>query len=301
MKKLPHFTAAFLALTVLSPSQAEETFVAKAITEEGVFSSGIEGPACDKAGNLYAVNINDRGTIGIVEPGKPAKLWVSLPEGSVGNGIRFNRVGEMFVADYKGHNILKIDPKTKEITVHAHEPTMSQPNDIAIGPDDYLYASDPAWGEKTGQIWLISPEGKVTNLAKDIGTTNGIEVSPDGKKLYVGESIQRKIWVYDIGDNHTLSNKKLIIEFPDHNLDGIRCDVDGNLYVTRHGAGTVLKLSPEGKVLKTIEVLGTMPSNICFGGEDGCTAYVTEVEKKRVVSFRVDRPGLSWQRWQEKP
>ncbi len=293
------FAIPFLFLS--SQLCAEDLFTAKAITKEGVFSSGIEGPACDKDGNLYAVNINERGTIGIVEPGKPAELWVTLPDGSTGNGIRFDRAGQMYVADYKGHNILKIDPETKKVSVLAHEATMSQPNDIAIGPDDYLYASDPAWKDKTGQIWLISPAGKVTNLAKDIGTTNGIELSPDGKKLYVGESIQRKVFVYDIGSDHQLSNKKLLIEFPDHNLDGIRCDVDGNLYVTRHSAGVVLKLSPDGKVLKTIDVLGTMPSNICFGGPDGCTAYVTEVEKKRIVSFRVDRPGASWQRWQETP
>ena len=68
----------------------------------------------------------------------------------------------------------------------------------------------------------------------------------------------------------------------------------------RHGAGIVVKLSPEGKVLKEIDVLGKQPSNICFGGPDGRTAYVTEVEHKRVVQFRVDTPGLAWVRWQKK-
>jgi gluconolactonase len=62
----------------------------------------------------------------------------------------------------------------------------------------------------------------------------------------------------------------------------------------------VVKLSPEGKVLKEIDVLGKQPSNICFGGPDGRTAYVTEVEHRRVVQFRVDSPGLAWQRWQKK-
>ena len=65
--------------------------------------------------------------------------------------------------------------------------------------------------------------------------------------------------------------------FPDHGFDGMRCDVDGNLYVTRHGKGTVAKLSPSGKVLREIDVLGKKPSNICFGGPDGRTAYVTEM------------------------
>ena len=48
------------------------------------------------------------------------------------------------------------------------------------------------------------------------------------------------------------------------------------------------------------DVLGMNPSNLCFGGPDGRTIYVTEVEHTRLVQFRVDRPGLAWQRWQEK-
>ena len=59
-------------------------------------------------------------------------------------------------------------------------------------------------------------------------------------------------------------------------------------------------VSPEGKVLREIDVLGKSPSNLCFGGPDGKTVYVTEVEHRRVVKFRVERPGLEWQRWQEK-
>jgi gluconolactonase len=66
--------------------------------------------------------------------------------------------------------------------------------------------------------------------------------------------------------------------------------------VTRHGKGTVVKLSPDGMVLKEIDVLGSKPSNICFGGPDGRTAYVTEVEHRRLVQFRTDKPGLAWQR-----
>ena len=79
--------------------------------------------------------------------------------------------------------------------------------------------------------------------------------------------------------------------------DGMRCDADGNLYITRHGKGTVVKLSPQGEVLREIDVLGPFPTNICFGGPDGRTAYVTEVKHRRLVQFRVDRPGLEWKRW----
>ena len=61
------------------------------------------------------------------------------------------------------------------------------------------------------------------------------------------------------------------------------------------GKGVVAKLSPSGEVLREIAVLGPDPTNICFGGPDGRTAYVTEANRMRVVQFRVDRPGLEWQ------
>ncbi|NBO92721.1 MAG: SMP-30/gluconolactonase/LRE family protein, partial [Planctomycetia bacterium] len=175
-----------------------------------------------------------------------------------------------------------------------HEPKMNQPNDLAIAPDGTIYASDPNWSKSTGQIWRVDTAGKVTKVAADMGTTNGIEVSPDGKTLYVNESVQRNVWAFSIKADGTLGEKRLLKQFEDHGFDGMRCDVEGNLYITRYGKGTVVKLSPEGKVLKEIEVLGKSPSNLCFGGPDGCTVYVTEVEHRRVVSFRVDKPGLSW-------
>ena len=176
---------------------------------------------------------------------------------------------------------------------------MNQPNDLAIGPDGTLYASDPNWKEKTGQLWRIGTDGTVTKLAGDMGTTNGIEVSPDGKTLYVNESIQRNIWTFSITAEGTIADKRLLKKFPDHGFDGMRCDVDGNLYVTRYGKGTVAIVSPQGKLLREIDVLGARPSNICFGGPDGRTVYVTEVEKRRIVRFRTDRPGLSWKRFRE--
>jgi sugar lactone lactonase YvrE len=205
----------------------------------------------------------------------------------------------MYVADYPKHNVLRIDPKTKKIDVFAHEDKMNQPNDLAIGPDGTLWASDPNWGKSTGQIWRITREGNVELAAGDMGTANGIEVSPDGKTLYVNESVQRNIWAFDITPTG-LANKRRLIQFPDHGFDGMRCDVEGNLYVARYGKGTVAIVSPEGKVLREVEVLGKRPSNLCFGGKDGRTVYVTEVEQQRLVQFRVATPGLEWARWRQK-
>ena len=273
----------------------EKLFVSQEFTAVNGFTSGIEGPACDAAGNLYAVNYARQHTIGKVTPDGTASVFVEFPTGSIGNGIRFDSQGFMFIADYTNHNVLKVDMDTREISVHAHEPTMNQPNDLAIGANDTLYASDPNWAESTGQIWRVDTDGQVTLLEADMGTTNGIEVSPDERVLYVNESAQRNIWAYDLSSDGEISNKRLLIQFPDFNMDGMRCDIEGNLYVTRHGKGTVAKLSPAGEVLLEVPLTGKLCSNIAFGGADGCTCYVTMADRGNVEVFRADLPGRSWQ------
>lgn len=275
---------------------ADPLYTATPLTATNSFTAGIEGPACDLEGNIFAVNFKTQHTIGRTTPAGKPEVFITLPGVSIGNGIRFDREGKMYVADYTGHNVLRIDPATRKIEVFAHEPRMNQPNDLAIAPDGTLFASDPNWKEKTGQLWRIDTDGAVTRLAENMGTTNGIEVSPDGKKLYVNESVQRNVWVFDIQPDGSLANKTLLKKFPDHGFDGMRCDVDGNLYITRYGKGVVVVLSPAGKIMREIDVLGARPSNLCFGGPDGRTVYVTEVEHRRLIQFRVAKPGLAWLR-----
>ena len=273
----------------------ESLFTPRDLTAPGSFTAGAEGPAVDREGNLYAVNFERQHTIGIVTTEGRGSVFVELPAGSTGNGIRFEGAGDMLVADYTGHNVLRIDMRTRAVRVHAHEPRMNQPNDIAIGADDRVYASDPKWADGTGNMWRIDPDGTVTLLESGMGTTNGIEVGPDPGTLYVNESVQRAVWAYDLSPAGTVSNKRLLIRFPDFGLDGMRCDVDGNLYITRHGKGTLVKVSPAGAVLREIALAGQKPTNVAFGGPDGCTLYVTVADRGNVEVLRVDRPGWSWE------
>ncbi len=120
---------------------------------------------------------------------------------------------------------------------------------------------------------------------------------PDGKTLYVNESVQRTVWAFSITPERMLSNKRLLKQFPDYGFDGMRCDEDGNLHITRHGKGSVVKMSPEGQVLKEISVLGSIPSSLCFGGPDGRMVSLQWWKPTRLVQFRVDSPGLARERW----
>lgn len=262
---------------------------------DNVFTQGIEGPAVDAQGNLYAVSFGQDGTIGIIDKKDNAQLFVKLPEGSTGNGIRFDRKGFMYVADYSGHNVLKIDPKTKAVSVYAHNDKMNQPNDIAIAKSGIIYASDPNWKDSTGNLWKVATDGTVTLLEANMGTTNGVEVSTDEKHLYVNESVQRKVWKYDV-DTKTgdVKNKRLLIEFPDHGLDGMRCDEEGNLYIARYAAGEVAVVSPHGTVIERIKLKGQKPTNVAFGGPDGKTVYVTLQERGAIETFTTSRAGREW-------
>ena len=273
--------------------QTQELYQTKDFTPQGSFTAEAEGPAVDKNGNLYAVSYDHKETVGKVKPSGEASIYFKMPQGSTANGIRFSSKGEMFLADYTGHNILRVDSQ-KRISVFAHNDKMNQPNDLAIMDNDILFASDPNWKEGTGQLWRCNTNGELTLLESKMGTTNGVEVSTDQKYLYVNESKQRNIWVYDLDKKGNVSNKKLFYHFKDGGLDGMRCDSDGNLYVTRWGSGQVVKLSPAGDLLETITLKGMKPTNIAFGGEDGKTCYVTVSDRGNIETFRVDSPGRSY-------
>lgn len=263
---------------------------------EWTFTKGIEGPAVDKEGNLYAVNFREQGTIGVVAGNGNATIFVTLPEGSTGNGIRFGHEGDMYIADYTGHNVLQIKKGSKEVSVWAHNPEMSQPNDLAIAPNGTIYLSDPNWAESTGRIWMVDPSKEIILLEENMGTTNGIEVSPDGKKLYVNESMQRTVWQYDIKPDGSVYNKRKFLEFGDFGMDGMRCDMMGNLYITRYEKGTVAVVSPEGKIIDEIQLKGKNPSNITFGGPDGKTCFVTLADRGCFEKFEAPYRGAYYNR-----
>ncbi len=269
----------------------QKPFESYDLTKEHAFTSNCEGPAVDKSGNLYVVNYIKDGTIALIRRHKSPAIFVTLPEGSVGNGIRFNKTGEMFVADYQGHNVLKVDMKTRAVSVFAHSEKLNQPNDLAISNSGILFLSDPNWKESTGQIWRVLPDGKLSILEADMGTTNGIEVSPDDKHLYVNESVQQRIWVYDLDAKGDISDKQLFFQFPDFGLDGMRCDSQGNLYVARYDKGFIAILSPEGKLLREVPTKGKKTSNVTFGGKDGKTVYVTLQDRGCVEWFGSETAG----------
>ncbi len=286
-------TAIVSCTNKMSPSKNfdRSLFVAQDHTAENLFSTNIEGPAVDKDGKLFVVNYQKDGTIGLVNPDGTVELFVTLPEGSIGNSIQFNAAGNMLVADFPKHNVLEVDTKTKTVSVYCHDDRFNQPNDICINKKGIVFASDPDWKNQKGQLWKIGLDKKAVLLKNDMGTTNGICLSPDEKTLYVNESIQKNIWAFDVDADGTISNQRLFTSFTDHGMDGMKCDTKGNLYTTRYGKGTIAIFSPEAKLLKEVELKGKNVSNITFGGKDFKTCFVTLQDRKCMEKFRTDTKG----------
>ena len=293
----PVFTLCSVALALATPAHAEDLFQARQVTPAGEYTSGIEGPAVDASGALYVVNFQRPGTVGRLAPGATGSaLFAELPRGSVGVSIRFARDGRMFLADYKAHTIFVFERGAAEPRVYFKSDQFNQPNDMAVARDGTIYASDPNWRRREGQVWRITPNGDGTGRGtvlaspRKLTTTNGIELSPDEKTLYVAESATSEIWAYRV-DGDALREPRLMKKFPDFEIDGIRTDRDGRLYVARILKGTIAVLAPDGALLREIPLTASEPTNLAFGGPDGKTVFVTQRKGGFIEAFRVDRAG----------
>jgi sugar lactone lactonase YvrE len=271
------------------PAARAPFWVSRPLTAPGRFTNNAEGPEFTRDGRLFAVNCERDGTICEVHPDGRAEVVVTLPEGSTANAIRETSSGALMLADYKGHNVLRLDVGTRRVTTFVHDDRFNQPNDLAISRRDVLYASDPNWARETGQLWRIDPDGRVTLLASDLGTTNGVTLSPDERVLYVGESVQRRVLAFDLDEAGQPAGRRVFATFPDFGLDGMKCDSAGRLYVTRHGKGTVAVLDPSGALVREVPIAeGRNVSNLVFGGPDRRTAFLTLQDTGRMATVTVE-------------
>jgi gluconolactonase len=273
------------------PTEAH-LFEAKDLTAPDLFTNNIEGPAVFHD-SLFVVNLTHDGTIAYVDSTGNCQVYLTLPAGSTGNCIRFDPAGNMYIADFTGHNVLVVT-RAKKVGLVCHNPQFNQPNDLCLSRYGFLIASDPNWKDSTGQLWRIEPDGKYYLLAANMGTTNGICLSPDEKTLYVNESMQKKVWAYDIDTMGNIGGKRLFTSFTDFGLDGMHCDKKGDLYIARYGKGVIAIFSPEGELLREVPLTGKSCSNFTFGGPDGKTVFVTLQDRKGMEKFRTDTPGIGW-------
>ncbi|HOV24029.1 MAG TPA: SMP-30/gluconolactonase/LRE family protein [Candidatus Marinimicrobia bacterium] len=161
---------------------------------------------------------------------------------------------------------------------------LNSPNDLVIKSDGAIFFTDPDFNIPSGEskelsfngIYRISPSGVLQLLTSSLALPNGICFSPDESKLYVNDSQVRKIYVWDVVDDSTIANQKLLytIPVPFSYADGMKIDVDGNIYCTY--SSYVWVISPEGELIGKIALPSNVSaSNCAWGDDDNRTLFIT--------------------------
>jgi gluconolactonase len=152
---------------------------------------------------------------------------------------------------------------------------------LVIGPDRAIYFTDPTLDLVKGEkqeipfqgVYRLDPNGSVRLLVKYMSQPNGLAFSPDGKRLYVDDSEQKNIRVFDFANGGVQHERIFASEDePGGVPDGMRVDTAGNLYVV--GPKGIWIWDPRGHHLGTI-LVPEQPANLAWGGEDSHTLYIT--------------------------
>src|SRR6266576_6022336 len=170
----------------------------------------------------------------------------------------------------------------------------NSPNDAVVKSDGTVWFTDPPYGlpkgatkEQEGNyVFRFDPTTKAaTVVVKDFDMPNGLCFSPDEKKLYVADSGKpRHIRMFDAQQDGTLTGGGVFCQIDKGGPDGIRCDAQGRIFSSA-GDGVHL-FAPDGKLIGKILVPET-PANLCFGGEDGKTLFITARTSLYSVSLLV--------------
>jgi sugar lactone lactonase YvrE/enterochelin esterase-like enzyme len=236
-----------------------------------------EGTAVNAKGEVFYQDIPNSKTFKIDVSGKPTPLNINAKKGS---GTAFSADGKRYVVANERKQILTYDLQGKETVFADNIPG----NDLVITNNGNLYVTAPDGTDKPSKIYLIKPDGKKIQVDEGLKYANGITLTPDQTQMYVTESTTHWIWVYQIQPDGMLANKQHYgwLHVPDTEenawADGIKCDTAGRVYVATNAGIQVLDQT--GRVNAILPIPGGgQPSNLCFGGADFNTMYVSYGDK----------------------
>lgn len=250
-----------------------------------------EGPAVDKKGNIFFTD----------QPND--KIWKYDTEGNLSLYMEKTGRSNGLYLDKKGNLIACADEKNEMWTISSkgivtvlfdnyQGRKFNGPNDLWITPKGGIYFTDPYyqrdyWERKKPdmekQNVYFLPKGKKEPILVDdnLKQPNGIVGTPDGRYLYVADIRDSKTYKYEINRDGTLSNRQLFVS---QGSDGMTLDNQGNLYLTGRG---ITVYDPTGKKITNIPVPSGWVGNICFGGKERNTLFITASESIYTLQMQV--------------
>ncbi|MHC4458458.1 MAG: SMP-30/gluconolactonase/LRE family protein [Planctomycetota bacterium] len=245
-----------------------------------------EGPAADAQGNIFFTDIpNNR----IHKWSLDGKLSTFRKDTGGANGLFFDKAGNLIACEMGNGRLVSINMEGK-LTVLADKyenKAFNSLNDLWIDPKGGVYFTDPRYGRRDNlpqdgeHVYYLSADRKtIIRVIDDMVRPNGLIGTADGKLLYVADHGASETYVYNINTDGTLSNKKL---FATEGSDGMTLDNEGNVYLT---TSAVLVYNSVGEKIEIIEV-PEHPSNVCFGGKDKHTLFITARTSLYSVQMRV--------------
>lgn len=253
-----------------------------------------EGPAVNADGDIFFTDQpNDR--ILKWSEGTGIETWLE-PAGR-SNGLFFLPDGDLLACADGKNELWRIHPdKTHEVIAKGFEDQLfNGPNDVWVGSDTAIYFTDPLyprpyWDHRSPEpqlpkrVYMLGKDGKLRIAAEEFEQPNGIVGDAERKLVFVADIGARKTYQFSINDDGTLSNRKLFCE---EGSDGMTLDRDGNLYLTGRGVHVFDK---QGERVGTIPVPEGWTANVCFGGRDRDTLFITASDS--VYTLKMTVQGL---------
>ncbi len=209
--------------------------------------------------------------------------------------------------DYAGGSIQRIDAATREVrTLYTHcgEHRLSSPNDLVFDTDGGFYFTDhgkkfPRYRESGGLYYARADGSRIAELVHPLDAPNGIALSPDQRVLYVAETETSRVWAFDVAGPGEIrrvpgshNGARLVCGLPGfQRLDSMAVQADGDICIATLNTGHVTVIKPSGE-WRQVKMPETYPTNVCFGGPDLRTLYVTLAEKGELAAMDWPAAGL---------
>ncbi|HYZ84542.1 MAG TPA: SMP-30/gluconolactonase/LRE family protein [Bryobacteraceae bacterium] len=214
------------------------------------------------------------------------KIHKASPEGvtvfrentGAANGNFYDDKGRLYSCEGRARRVTRLDKKGKlDVLAERFEgKRFNAPNDITVSRNGHVYFTDPSFGNQSDGremdfygVYQITPKGEVHLIAKPSGRPNGIALNAKGDKLFVANTDERNIRVYDVAKDGSVSNERIFVDKIEGPPDGLKVDEAGRVWLA---ADDVLVYSPEGKQVLRVRI-PQKATNLTIA--DPQTVYVT--------------------------